>query len=638
MWFKRKQSHAIFPIEHGDTRVAESETEADHFFERVIATGDALEKSKQRLFLGTQTLTSRLRYALIGLVFITLLFLGRVAYLQLIKGSSFRALAENNRIYTLVTPSERGVIYDRNGLILAKNIPVFQLVLNPTLLPSDKELATTLVAELAETYGINPIPIYEQIMKERVDRETLLLSDEITHEQAVLFLSEEGRYPGVSLEMSSKREYLSYAIPTLSHILGYVGIVSSEEYEEQKQNGYRRFDVIGKQGIEKYYEEALRGSFGKTILEVDARGRERRIIEKSDPVPGEALTLTVDARLHTVIEQIIEARLSGTGATNASVVVMDPNTGELLALVSWPAYDANIFAKKNNADDYERLLNDSRRPLFPRATSGNFPAGSTIKPIYIAGGIIEGIINRETLIYSTGGIQVGPWFFPDWRAGGHGPTNMYFAIADSVNTFFYYLGGGYEDFEGMGVEKLMEYAQLFGLGEETHIDLFGDTDGFLPSKEWKEKTKGERWYIGDTYNVSIGQGDILVSPLQMARVASVFANGGYLIDPKLNRARETIKTQILEPKVVNEVRIGMRQTVTIGSAQSLQQVPVEVAGKTGTAQWSSVKVPHSWFIGFAPYEAPEIAISVLVEEGGDDALAIPIAREVMTQWFANFSK
>ncbi len=637
MWLKRKSSHAIFPIEHSDDRVILNESESDQFFERVIATGTELERSKQRQFLGTQTLTSRLRYALFALTIVTLLFLGRVAYLQLIKGTSYRALAENNRIYTLVTPSERGVIYDRNGLVLAKNIPVFQLILNPTLLPKEKESATALATELANTYGINPIPIYEQILKEKVDRETILLSDTITHEQAVLFLAEGNRFPGVSLEMSSKREYLSYAIPTLSHILGYVGIVNTDEYAQNREKGYRRFDVIGKQGIEKFYEDALRGTFGKTILEVDARGRERRIIEKTDPIPGEALTLSVDARFHTVIEQIIEARLAGTGATNASVVVMDPATGELLALVSWPAYDANLFSKKNNASDYEALLNDPRRPLFPRATSGNFPAGSTIKPIYIAGGLIEGIINRQTVIYSTGGIQVGPWFFPDWRGGGHGPTNMYFAIADSVNTFFYYLGGGYEDFEGLGVEKLMEYASLFGLGKQTHIDLFGDAEGFLPSKEWKEKTKGERWYIGDTYNVSIGQGDILVSPLQMARVASVFANGGFLVDPKLNRARETTRTQILEPDIVNEVRIGMRQTVTIGSAQSLQQVPVPVAGKTGTAQWSSTKAPHSWFIGFAPYDEPEIAISVLVEEGGD-GLAIPIAREVLTQWFANFAE
>jgi penicillin-binding protein 2 len=213
-------------------------------------------------------------------------------------------------------------------------------------------------------------------------------------------------------------------------------------------------------------------------------------------------------------------------------------------------------------------------------------------------------------------------------------TNVYHAIADSVNTFFYYIGGGYNDFEGLGVEKLMSYARTFGFASTTGVDLPGEADGFLPSMEWKERVKGERWYIGDTYNVSIGQGDILVTPLQMARATAVFANGGYLVTPQLVHDSDDQGPSIIPADTASEIAAAMRQTVTNGSATSLQSIPVAVAGKTGTAQWSSTRPNHSWFTGFAPYENPELVITVLIEEGGDTGIAIPVTRDILNYWFA----
>jgi penicillin-binding protein 2 len=261
----------------------------------------------------------------------------------------------------------------------------------------------------------------------------------------------------------------------------------------------------------------------------------------------------------------------------------------------------------------------------------------------------EKIIDERTSFLSTGGIRIGQWFFPDWKAGGHGITDVRKAIAESVNTFFYYIGGGYQDFIGLGVEKIVKYAKLFGLGAQSGIDLPGESAGFLPTEEWKEKVKGEAWYIGDTYHMAIGQGDVLVTPLQVANYTAVFANGGKLYRPHLVKEilsgndkpiREVETVPVRENFVsnynMNIVRQGMRQTVTGGSARSLSTLPVTVAGKTGTAQWSSQKANHAWFTGFAPYENPQIIITVLVEEGVEGStISVPIAKEVLEWYFAN---
>jgi penicillin-binding protein 2 len=264
----------------------------------------------------------------------------------------------------------------------------------------------------------------------------------------------------------------------------------------------------------------------------------------------------------------------------------------------------------------------------------------------------ENVINENTSFLSTGGLRIGQWFFPDWKAGGHGITNVRSALANSVNTFFYYIGGGYQDFSGLGLERMVKYEKLFGLDAQTGIDLPGEANGFLPSKDWKLKTKGEAWYIGDTYHVSIGQGDILVTPLQVADYTAVFANGGFLYRPHLIRQVlnssdqpiavpdiKPIRSGMVSQKNLEIVRQGMRQTITGGSAQSLQGVSVPVAGKTGTAQWSTTKNNHAWFTGFAPYDKPQIVITILIEQGGEgSSVAVPIAKDVLNWYFDREAK
>ncbi|MEK7097236.1 MAG: penicillin-binding transpeptidase domain-containing protein, partial [Patescibacteria group bacterium] len=291
-------------------------------------------------------------------------------------------------------------------------------------------------------------------------------------------------------------------------------------------------------------------------------------------------------------------------------------------------------------------------PLFNRAVSGEYPSGSTIKPVMAAAAFEEGVITEKTSFLSSGGLRIGEWFFPDWKAGGHGVTNVRKAIAESVNTFFYYIGGGFQDFIGLGIERIVKYEKMFGLGSQTGVDLPGEASGFLPSKEWKEKTKNEKWYIGDTYHVAIGQGDLTATPLQIAMFTGFFANNGKIyrphfvreiLDSKDNPAKEIEEDPIRENFIsdynIKVVREGMRQTVTAGSARSLSLLPVEAAGKTGTAQWSSKKDPHAWFTGFAPYDYPQIVFTILIEEGREGStVAVPIAKEFLEWYFGERQK
>jgi penicillin-binding protein 2 len=319
-----------------------------------------------------------------------------------------------------------------------------------------------------------------------------------------------------------------------------------------------------------------------------------------------------------------------------SAIVMDVRDGSVLALAALPAYDNNVFAGKVSSTAYQLLLENPDRPLFPRAWAGQFPSGSTIKPLIVTAALAEGVVTARTTVTSIGGIHVGPWFFPDWKVGGHGTVNARSAIAWSVNTFFYYVGGGYGGFIGLGVDRLTKWMRAFGLGAETGIDLPGEATGHVPSQEWKQETKNERWYIGDTYNLSIGQGDLLVTPLQMARMTAAVANGGTLVRPHVVMSSSTAELPRLDvdASALATVRQGMRETVIYGSGRALSVLPVPSAGKTGTAQWNSDKPNHAWYIGFAPFESPEIVVTVLLEEGGEgSSYAVPVAGEILRAWW-----
>lgn len=594
-------------------------------------------------------ISSRWRVGLLAVVLVFGLLGARAAYLQIGQGEYFRQLADVNRTRIQAIPSHRGIIKDRNGLELAENSPNFRLLVWPQDIPNwpvdlalnepEREIRIRSevlphVMELAQALNTPSEPMIDKLIAAQAN-EQLLLAEDIDYTYALAFFSRQNEYPGFSLEFIEQRKYYSSAIPTLSHVVGYTGPLSTDEYLTLNARGYRRFDSVGKYGLEAEYEDSLRGQYGVEIIEVDSMGRALRVVSRREPVDGQDLSLALDARLQAYIEIVLEERLRDQPAQRAAVVVMNPNNGEILALVSLPSFDANDFVRGISVDDYAALLNDVNSPLFPRAQAGEYPAGSTIKPVFAATALANDTITSKTTFFSSGGVMLGNRFFPDWRPGGHGLTDVYHAIADSVNTFFYLIGGGDESFPGMGLEKLMTAALSFGYGQKTGVDLPGEANGFLPTKKWKEDTKGEPWYIGDTYNVAIGQGDFLVTPLQVARATAVFANGGYLVTPHLMLANEQSKTQLLDDEIVNIVRDGMRQTVTAGSAQSLSALPVTVAGKTGTAQWSSTYDPHSWFTGFAPFEAPEVVVTVLVEQGGEDSSAIGITADILEWMFAD---
>lgn len=629
---------------------------------------------------------SQLRYfILFGAIALGLL-LCRSFWLQINKNDYYSLLSENNRLRAEVIEPKRGIIYTRDMEPLVRNKANFVLYFKPIELPKDElvrddmlrrlsqimegSATTTVNLKNADVSGLavmsDNATFYK--MKDALAKvklgslesyQPLFITDNVEYDKAMLIALDLPEWPGVFLSSKIRREYLvgsASSSPQIlgessfSHILGYTGKISVDELASLGSN-YSPIDYVGKMGIEYYWEKELKGRAGKKNIEVDALGRQKKIINEEPASDGANLHLSLDLGLQKKAEEVAAAYLEKAKLHRASVIIMNPQNGEILALVSLPGYDNNAFARGISQAEYSKFLNDPDRPLFNRSVSGEFPSGSTIKPVFAAGALQEKVITEKTSFLSTGGLRIGEWYFPDWKAGGHGTINVRSALAWSVNTFFYYIGGGYGDFKGLGVEGLVKYARLFGLGEKTGVDLPGEQAGFVPTVAWKEEAKNEPWYIGDTYHFAIGQGDVLVTPLQVANYNAAIANGGILYEPHLvsqilgegdkvirDVAPKVIRKDFISPENIKIVRQGMRDTVAYGSARSLNALPVEVAGKTGTAQWSSKKGPHAWFIGFAPYDNPDIAITVLVEEGVEgSAIAVPIAKDILN-WYYSFHK
>jgi penicillin-binding protein 2 len=608
----------------------------------LVESGILYEKDVAKIedgyFVGKGIRSRRMALGFSFVLIVLTALLAKAAWMQLVLASSYQALADENRFRVDVIPGRRGIIRDRTGLVLAENIPSFDVRMRWLDLPGDEAARDALIAAVGRTATVDPSSIRETLQEEAPVDEWIDIAKDVGYEQAVDLAVALPDMPGVALIVGTKRRYPeSAATPSLSHLLGYVGAISPEEYADRRMDGYRHTDDIGKTGLERSYESRLRGETGLRRIEVDALGRPRAVVDEREPVDGEELVLTVDAVLQKQVEEAVRSGLTRAKAGRGSAVVMNVEDGSLLAAVSWPAYDNNIFTGRVSSTLYQALIEDPDHPLFPRAWAGQFPSGSTIKPLIAAAALQEDIVKANTLIPSTGGIRVGPWFFPDWAPGGHGMTNVRRAIAWSINSFFYYVGAGYESFRGLGIDRLVAWMSGFGLGRKTGLDLPGEVAGLVPDEEWKVMTKGERWYIGDTYNLSIGQGDLLVTPLQMTVVTAMIANGGNKVIPHVVQDGAWTDTDRLDVRddVWRTVRLGMRDTVTIGSARTLSSLPVAVAGKTGTAQWRSDRPNHSWFTGFAPADDPRIAVTVLLEEGDSGSqFAVPVAGEIFRAWYA----
>lgn len=571
----------------------------------------------------------------------------RVFFLHGIRGQRYQELADSNRQRAIPIRAERGLMFDRQGVQLVKNTPNFALALIPQQLPNDASERARIVQRLTELTA-QPAELIRQTLDEygSYSYESIIILDNLEYETALSIQIAAADLPGLEIQRGSKRLYLVPDTKSLHHLLGYEGKLDKEELTARRAAGYLRLDSIGKTGLEKKYETILKGSHGERRVEINALGKEQTIINEKAPVPGSNLRLSIDVSLQADLEQRLAQTLKTQKKSRAAAVALDPRNGEVLALVSLPSFDANDFSGGIEAEKYNNYLANSDKPLFNRAVAGAYPSGSVIKPALAAVALDAGIITRQTSFLSNGGIKIGPWFFPDWLPGGHGPTNVRQSLAWSVNTFYYYISGGYQSFSGLGVEKMVEQLRQFGFSEKLGIDLPTEAAGFLPSKEWKEKTKAERWYIGDTYNLSIGQGDLLATPLQIAAMTSVVANGGTLYRPRVVQSIidstgereeklpvEIIRSQIGSPEHLQTVRLGMKDCVDYGSCRRLRALPFAVAGKTGTAQWSNQHDPHAWFTSFAPFFNPEIVLTILIEEGGQGSQVAAAVAEDFYRWW-----
>lgn len=629
-------SHDPFWIQDS-LRTPKVALESTELIRHEVLFEDDMTRMEKRVFVGLALGSTRFKVGLYFAFTVLILLICRAGWMQIAHGQNYGILADGNRFRSETLPARRGIIRDRNDLVLSENIPSFDVRMRWSDLPIDDEERAEEIANVAQAIGSVPEEILLLMNATGTEPDAWIdIAKDIPYERAIDLSIILPQYSGVSLITTAKRKYSESAdVASLSHILGYVGAISPEEYEKRRSLGYRQTDDIGKAGIEQTYESKIRGIPGERKVEVDAHGRPRAVIQEQYPIDGADVRLTVDLHLQRASEQALRKQLEIAHVTRGSVIVMDVNTGGILAAVSWPSYDNNIFTGKVSSTLYSALLNDKDRPLFPRAWAGQFPSGSVIKPLIASAALQEGVITPRTTVVSVGGINVGPWFFPDWKAGGHGTVNVKSAIAWSVNTFFYYVGGGYDSFRGLGVQKLSDWMKKFGLGSKLGLDVGGESSGHVPSEEWKMKAKNERWYIGDTYNLSIGQGDLLVTPLQIARVTASIANGGKLVVPHLVDSEHADVPEVgIDADTLKTVRDGMRDTVVYGSGRRMSSLPFTSAGKTGTAQWGTDKPNHAWYTGFAPYERPEVAISVLLEEGVEGSSnAVPVAYEVLKAWW-----
>jgi len=595
------------------------------------------------------------------IIFLFCIVVLRLFDLQVVEGDMNQSLAEGNRIRPRIIEANRGLITDKDGYWLARNKPDFALSVYPSDLPRKKNEREEIYSKIAAVSHLSVDEIMTTIQgngsladqhAKLSSLDMVILKDNISHDDALLLEEEIVGLSGVFVSKQSMREYLT--LPGLSHIIGYTSKLSPDDMKNKKE--YNPSDRIGKTGLEFQYEENLKGINGVEQIEVNSRGLITRVIvdnQNTEPVPGENISLYLNKEMQTrsaaaLLNGIESAKqLTGDDTVNSGVaILMDVHTGGIIASVSLPDFDNNLFATTISSNDYKRLIEDKTNPMFDRSIKGNYPPGSISKIVLAAAGLAEGVISTNFSFDTPSAITIGDYSFPDWK--DHGVSDIKTAIAESNNIFFYMIGGGFEKVSGLGMTKIEKWWRLFGLGEKTGVDLPGESDGFLPTPGWKKETRNEPWYIGDTYHVSIGQGDLLVTPMQMLRATAAIANGGKLVSPQFVSKVTDDKGNVLKEfstrierenfvpnSVLETVREGMRSTITDGSARNLDDLPFTVAGKTGTAQFLNNQKTHAWFTAFAPYEDPEVAVITFIDGGGGGhEIAAPIAKEILSAYFS----
>lgn len=597
-------------------------------------------------------LSKSLLYGFFIFIFILISFLFfKTFQLQAIEGEKFSELSKKNKFKIYQIQAERGIIYDKNGNQLVYNQSVFDLYLDTRKLPNSEEEKLKIFKQISSILNKN----IEDLKKEIENSESFEVLIHKNLDQLSLILIEakidSGEFPGFWIEKGFNRIYN----PHFSHLIGYTGKISSEELKKEP-DVYSIFDWVGKLGIEKSYENFLRRDPGKLQQEKDVLGN--LISEKIIKLPeaGKSLILYLDAELQIKIKEELEKQLKIYEADGAAAVAIDPKTGGILSLVSLPDFDNNLFQKTSDKNLLTMVLNDSKKPLLNRVIAGLYSTGSIIKPLIAAAALEEKIISPEKNINCEGKINVKHrydpqivYYYHDWKI--HGLVNLKKAIAESCNVYFYTIGGGYNNQEGLGPTRIKNYLEKFGWAEKSQIDLPGEKEGLIPTPEWKKNVKNENWYDGDTYHISIGQGDILVTPLQVAVSFVAIANGGKLLKPRIVHKIIDKEKNIIEefkPEIIREdfikaenieiVKEGMRQTVSspLGTAYYyLNSLPVTAACKTGTAQTGKKDYYHNWITVFAPYEDPQIVLTIFFENvKTKQILALNSAKEILSWYFS----
>lgn len=585
------------------------------------------------------------RIVILGLImFVGLLgLIARYGYLQVYAHEKYTTQADNNRIKLISAPPSRGYIYDRNGIILADNQPVFTAMLSPDEV-EDPERTLNLLAPIFDLSEKDITDILARLSKTKNDPVTVKI--DLTEAQLAQFSERKPFFRGVSIQSKLTRSYPYDEL--FAHVIGYVGRINDKESKRIDKDRYAGTDLIGKIGIEEFYEDILLGQPGYQSVETDALGNIIRQLDTKAPIAGNDITLSLDYGLQTIAQQQLDGR-------RGAIVAIDPKNGDVLAFVSNPSYDPNPFISGISFKDYGALRDDVDQPLYNRALQGTYPPGSTIKPFEGLGGIHYGLRNWESTIYDPGYFSLpgDSHRFRDWKRGGHGTVDLKKSIMMSVDTYYYKLA--YE----MGIQRLHDWMVRFGFGEQTGIDLPNEKPGVMPSPKWKEDTYDKKWLPGETISVSIGQGYFLATPLQIANATAMTANKGYHITPHLLKSSDgAAAVNVItkpdgkieyngKPSDWTRMHDAMEQTVKAGTGRGIYTSRYRIAGKTGTAQVKSIAQgksynkaaldkrhwDHAWFNGFAPVEAPEIALAVLVENGGGgSAVAAPIGRALFDYW------
>ena len=647
------------------------------------------------------------------------IFIAQLWRIQFIQGQGLRARADENRFRLVEVQSPRGVMYDRNGELMVRNRPSFNIVAVPASLPDDEAEARRVLQRLdgiiarsevdlplqpqpaeegvtdatpsrTADPGVEGPPRFRQRLSvdeamEEVDAglqggayRPVVIAPAVDQETAFAVAEQSYQLPGIELSIEPVREYISGTLT--SQMMGFVGPIPEAYVADYQAEGYQPYEQVGLSGIELTFEKALRGRNGRRNIEVDVNGREVRTVGDIFPsTPGNNLVLTVDMKLQSLMQQALIKGLEAAKADTGVAVAMNPQTGEILGMVSLPTYDNNLFADGITADEYDTLLQDKRRPLLNHAISALYPPGSTFKIVTASGALQEGVIDETTQLGDSfdgrvdGMIYVDNRFFPNdlryaqpfycWihtYGTGHYRITVREALAVSCDIFMYQIAGGYrKQFEGMGIDKLVEYTEKFGFGAPTGIDLPGENPGLVPTPRWKRLTYAETWAAGDTYNMAIGQGAMLATPMQVLNATAAIANGGTLYRPQLVKRivdtngavveefkPEPIRQLAVDPSTIDIVREGLWGAVNYpnGTAKALSVPGVEVAGKTGSAEFydpdigllPNKRLPtHAWFTAFAPFDNPEIAVVVFIYNGGEGSVAaLPVAQEILRGYFA----